>query len=121
MDDINILGLVIMIICCWGSAALFLGIGIHARKSTRPILFWAGSVIDPQAVTDISAYNRETGGMWMFYSVPYWIAGAIDLFFQGSDQGTIFAAVVLLLACLPGIPLLIRQYRRIAEKYIRKQ
>ena len=121
MENENMVGLVIMVLCCWGCAGLFFGIGFCAQKQEKPVHFWAGSAIDPKSVMDIWAYNQENGRMWMVYSIPYWMAGLIDLFFLGSDFGAIAAVILLLAACVPGIPMLIAHYRRIEKKYIKTQ
>ena len=121
MDKEGIIGAVIMLLCCWISAAVFLGIALWARKSEKPIHFWAGSRIDPKTVTDISAYNRENAKMWTWYSAPYWIAGLCSWLGRGADWAALIGVGLLVLACVPGIPLLVRRYKRIAEKYTRME
>lgn len=121
MENENMVGLVIMVLCCWSCAGLFFGIGFCAQKQEKPMHFWAGTTIDPRSITNIPAYNLENARMWMLYSIPYWLAGAVVLFFRGSDFGTIAAVILLLAACVPGIPMLIAHYRRIERKYIKTQ
>lgn len=119
MPKEDIAGALIWLICCWGCAGLFFGIGIHACRRKTPLHFWAGTKIDPAKVCDISAYNRENGRMWMLYSVPYWICGMFGFFFGLSQWWSVAALVVMTFACFPGIWLLIREYKRIEKKYIR--
>lgn len=107
------IGLVIMLICCWGCAALFLGIGLWADRRTTPMNFWAGTQIPEQCVSDIPSYNRANARLWMAYSVPFWLAGVCAFF---SD---ILAGGILILACFPGLPVLIRGYRGIEKKYVK--
>ena len=118
MDPDAIAGTWIMIICCWGCGALFLGTGIWANCRKRPMHFWAGTKIDPDSVSDIPAYNRENGRMWMLYSIPYWIAGVFSLFIGNAQWCAVAALGLILLACFPGLLILIRQYQRIEKKYI---
>ena len=118
MNEEPIAGMIIMLICCWGCAALFLGIGMYATRLKTPMHFWSGSRIDPASVSYIPAYNRENGRMWKWYSVPYWSAGAFTLFGGGSDPAAICAMVLLILAFIPGMPILIASYNRISNRYI---
>ena len=118
MDREAIVGSIIMVLCCWGCAAVFTGIAIHARKRKDPINFWSGTEVDSASVRDIAAYNRENGIMWLVYSVPYWISGGVSFFFGAGDHVAVIAVVLLVLACFPGIVLLIRHYRKIEKKYI---
>ena len=56
------IGLIIMLVCCWGSAALFLGIGLWADHRATPMNFWAGMQIPEQCVSDIPSYNHANAG-----------------------------------------------------------
>lgn len=114
----DIVGMVIMLACSWGSAGLFFAIGVWANWRERPMHFWAGTEIDPKTVSDIPAYNHENAVMWKVYSVPYWVAGGLNLFQGWSDWFAIGSLVILVLACFPGLMILIRHYQRIEDKYI---
>ena len=105
-----------MVVCCWGSAALFYGIGVWANRRKTPMHFWAGTELDPKTVSDIPAYNHENAVMWKLYSIPYWIAGALSLF--QAQWCAIAALILMVLACFPGLLILIRHYRRLEAKYI---
>lgn len=118
MDKEAILGVVIMVVCCWGSAALFFCIGLWAGRRKTPMHFWAGTDIDPKTVSDIPAYNHENSVMWKAYSIPYWIAGAFSLFPGWGNWCAIAAGILIGLACFPGLLILIRHYRKIETKYI---
>ena len=114
----NIAGVVIMLVCSWGCAALFYFIGRFADKNQKPIHFWAGTQIDPRHVSDIAAYNHESAVMWKLYSIPYWLAGFLSCFGVVSDAFTIAGASVLFIACFPGLWFLIQKYRKIEKTYI---
>ena len=118
MDSEVIVGAIIMAVCCFGCAVLFLCIGIHMQRSKKPAHFWAGSEIKPEYVTDIVLYNRENGRIWICYSIPYFLAGVLGCLNWVDARYTIASVVVLLAAAFPGIPLLIRHYRKIEAKYI---
>lgn len=113
-------GMIIMVLVCWGCAALFFGIGVWADRRKVPVNFWAGTKIDPKTVSDIPAYNHTNAVMWKLYSVPYWIAGAFSLFVPWAHWCAIAALILVVLACVPGLLLLIRRYRQIENKYIGK-
>ena len=118
MQGEKVAGIVIMAVCCFGCALLFFGIGLRAKKAVKPVHFWAGSSIDSEKVSDIQAFNRECSIMWLWYSVPYWIAGAVAVLGGGRDSAIIISVFVLAAACIPGIPILIMHYRRIEKRYI---
>ena len=116
----SVAGAVIMAVCCFGCALLFLGIGYWARKSEKPVNFWSGSTVPVDKVTDVKAYNRANAVLWEVYSIPFWIAGVFGVFGFMGDIFSIVAAVVLFLSCVPGGFLLVWQYRRIEKMYIKK-
>ena len=118
MDNESIIGAIIMILCSWGCAALFVGIALHGRKKDTPMGFWSGASVDPRTVVDIPAYNRENSNMWLVYSVPYWISGAVSFFFGAGELFAMIAVTILMIACVPGIGILIWWYKRIEKKYI---
>lgn len=115
------IGTVVMVVCCWGCAALFFGIGLRAGCGTQPMNFWAGIKIDPQSVSDIPAYNRKAGRMWMVYSVPYWLAGVFSLFVSSAHWCAVAALILIVLACFPGLWILMRRYQKIANQYISRE
>lgn len=111
-------GTVIMVVCCWGCAALFSGIGLWAKHSLKPVNFYSGTSVDPKTISDISAYNRANGRMWMLYSLPFWMAGAFSLFIGRANWCAIAALCLITLACVPGLFLLVRAYKRICGQYM---
>ncbi len=106
-------GIVVWILCVGGAAALFTGIGIYAMHRKDPMWFWAGSTVQPERITDIPAYNRENGWMWILYSIPVWIATILGV------RWVELGAIVLTLSCTVGIGWLIWRYQRILKKYQR--
>ena len=104
-------GDIIWYITMFGCAALFVGIGIYAKKLEKPMWFWSGSTVDPATITDVKAYNLENSRMWMWYSVWYWIAGFAWIWSGAA------ALTVLMLGCSVGIVLLVRRYLKIEKKY----
>jgi len=73
--------------------------------------FWAGSEVKPEEITDIPAYNKENGVMWLIYTAATIFSGAVSLWSVG------IGAVLLTVVCVPGIAFLIINYKRIYKKY----
>lgn len=94
---------------------LFTALGIFAWRRKQPMWFWSGSTVSEKEISDIPAYNRANGIMWIVYSLVFW-AGAILGVYQIDIAGIVVAA-----GCLGGIPLLVLAYTKRYNKYrIRK-
>lgn len=111
MNGEEIFGLIIMVGCCWLCAATFCGIAFWAAKRKDPMHFYSGTKVDPRTISDIPAYNRENARLWGIYSIFFWLAGIVSFFHMLAALG------ILMLACVPGIFFLVRQYNRIHQKY----
>ena len=94
-------------------AIFFTGIGIYAWKRKKPMWFWSGSTVNENEITDVPAYNRANGVMWICYSLIFWIAAVLGIFRVESagvlvGVGTVVGAVVLIVV-----------YKKIYSKYRR--
>ena len=96
-----------------GCAALFTGIGISAYHKEKPMHFWSHTTVRREELTDVEAYNRANGIMWILYSAPAWAAAA--LYFRNPNA----AVIVLGLWGTVGVGALIYAYHKIYEKYKR--
>ena len=94
-------------------SVFFTGIGIYARRREKPMWFWSGSEVSEREITDIPAYNRANGNMWIAYSLVFWFSFLFGMFQMEA------AGVILAVGCLGGIPVLIIAYNRIYNKYKR--
>ena len=103
----NILWLVIMI----PIACLFTGLGIFAWKRKKPMWFWSGSTVKEYEITDIPAYNRANGIMWLAFSGVFWLGAVLGLF-RLEAAGFVIGGGILL-----GIPALAFTYHKIYSKY----
>ncbi|MGL4911965.1 MAG: hypothetical protein ACRC3Y_05960 [Romboutsia sp.] len=45
------------------------GMSIYSFKKKTPVHFWAGSVVKSEEITDIKAYNKANGIMWLVFCV----------------------------------------------------
>ena len=106
----KVIWLVITIPC----SLLFTGIGIYAWRRRKPMWFWSGSSVKEEEITDVKAYNRENGIMWICYSAVFWISTVMGIWNVST------AGIVLAVGCLGGIPLLVIAYNRIYRKYKRR-
>lgn len=98
---------VIMMIC----GALFAGIGLYAWKRKTPMHFWSGTKIKAGEISDVAAYNRANGLMWIGFSLLFWLSGLVGCW--NAAAAGILEAVAFLIA-LPLLPLV---YQRIYRKY----
>ena len=121
MDGETIVGAIIMCVVCCGCGALFLGIGVWANGLEKPMHFWSGSVIDPKTVRDIPEYNRKNALMWKWYSLPYWFAGIFGLFSWKCEWCMYVSMALLLIACIPGLGVLIACYKHIEKEHIKSK
>ena len=106
----KVIWLVITIPC----SLLFTGIGIYAWRRTKPMWFWSGSSVREDEITNVKAYNRENGIMWICYSAVFWISTIMCIWSVST------AGILLTVGCLGGIPLLVIAYNRIYRKYKRR-
>lgn len=62
--------IIVLFILSWTVIPLLLIGIVQFRKKERPVGFWAGvEPPPPERVTDVRAYNRKHGMMWIVYSV----------------------------------------------------
>ena len=98
----------------WGCALVTGVIALWAFRRKTPMHFWAGSAVNPEEITDIPAYNRANGNMWLAYAAAMALSGIVGLF------NTVAGAVLLLVVGVPGIAFLLLTYKRIYREYARK-
>ena len=92
-------------------SAFFTAIGIFAWRRKKPMWFWSGSTVDEEDISDIPAYNRANGIMWLAFSALFWASTLLG-FFQIETAGTFLA-----IGCFVAIPLLPLAYGKIHRKY----
>lgn len=111
-------GMFLILFAC-GCLFLFLGIGF--KRSTAPTNFWAnGKRLTQENVEDVAAYNAAHGTLWMKYSLWYFAAGVLALLGFWQKWAEYAALALLFLSVLPGMILLIRNYKRIEIEYVKK-
>ena len=103
----NIIWLVIMI----PVSLVFTALGIYAWRRKQPMWFWSGSTVNESEISDIPAYNRANGMMWLAFSAVLWIStilGAMNMKAGG---------IILLAGSFLGVVLLPVVYGRIYRTY----
>jgi len=98
---------VIMMIC----GALFAGIGLYAWKRKTPMHFWSGTKIKAGEISDVAAYNRANGIMWLVFSLGFWASAVLGCFNVPA------AGILVMVSSLVGIPGLVIAYGRIYRRY----
>ena len=103
----NIIWLIIMV----PVSLLFTGLGVYAWKRKKPMWFWSGITVEESEISDISAYNKANGIMWIVFSAILWIStifGSLNMKIGG---------ITLIVGCILGAPALPIVYGRIYRKY----
>ena len=95
-------------------ALFFTGIGVFAWRRKKPMWFWSGREVKEREISDVHAYNRANGIMWLAFSGVFWISAILGAF------KTQAAAIVLTVGSVGGVPVLAAAYGRIYKKYKRK-
>lgn len=78
--------------------------------------FWSGTEIKTEEITNVKAYNRAKGIMWIAHGSSYIFADILGLAFGG-----VVGTVILVLSGTLGLLFLIMVYKHIYKKYHRSQ
>ncbi|MCL1992671.1 MAG: hypothetical protein FWG66_06970 [Spirochaetes bacterium] len=92
-----------------GAVIVFFALWISKRE--KPVAFWSGTIVLPEEITDVPAYNRAVARMWGLYGGCFFAGALVTLF--AIEAGVIITLVL----SLPGMIVLVRTYRRIYDKY----
>ncbi len=99
-------------------AAIMFGIGLYQLKSKQPVGFYTGETPpDEKELTDVGAWNRKHGMMWILYGVCIavaWVAGLLI--------GDSLLILIPFFGCLLlPIPLMILYHYHLVRKYRQKK
>ena len=101
----------LLLLLTLAAALLFTAIGLYAWRRKKPMWFWIGPDIDPSTLSDVPAYNRANGKMWLAYSLIFWLSAPVCLI--NETVGGLLMAILALAA----LPLLSAAYKKIYRKY----
>ena len=65
MGELATMGNIIWLIIMVPVSMLFTGLGVYAWKRKKPMWFWSGSTVSENEISDVRAYNRANGIMWI--------------------------------------------------------
>ena len=105
----EILLFVIPVLIC---AVVFIGMGMYAVKKKTPMHFFSGTTIKSEEISDVNAYNKANGIMWIVYGSTFILAAIFAVFFGGMG-----GAIVVGLSSTVGLIALLLTYQRIYIKY----
>lgn len=113
MNAEGIVSMAVLLVC----TAPILIIGIVQYRSRSPVGFWSG-VKPPkkEEVTDIRAYNRKHGIMWILYGLGFMLC-----FLSGIPFGGEAAAVAAGAECIGGLFVMIVYHKRLDRIYLKKK
>ena len=99
------------------SAAPIIIIGIVQYRSKDPVGFWSGKK-PPQKeqITDVKAYNRKHGLMWIFLGVGFIICLICGLLF-----GEMIAGYLCIIEVIGGIVAMIAYHEKLDRMYYKKE
>lgn len=80
---------IVITISMMPAVLVFVGIGIYSFKRKTPMHFWAGSTVKSEEISDIKAYNRANGVMWIAYGLSFLLIPLL-----GSMVGGIVIAIL---------------------------
>lgn len=101
------------------SAAPMIIIGIVQYNSKEPVGFWSGK--EPpkrEQITDVKAYNRKHGIMWIVYGLGYfpWFVPMIIF----GDKYVLIYMALFLIECIGGIFVMIAYHNKLDRRYLKK-
>lgn len=102
---------ILFTIIAWACGAIFIGLGIYSIRKKTPMHFWAGTTVKSNEITNIRAYNKANGIMWISYGSTFVLAGVFSLL--NMAIGTMF----FIIAGIAGTFVLILVYNHIYNKY----
>ena len=98
-------------------SSLLTGLGIFAIRREKPMWFWSGSTVKEEEISDVPAYNRANGIMWIAYSAIFWAATILGLWRTSAGGIVLLAGGALGTIALPiTYSRIYRRYQREAQK-----
>ena len=117
MNADTIVGMIIISLCTLLCAVIFYGIGIWASKRKDPMHFYSGTTVDPQSLSDVTAYNFENAKMWKSFSVPFWLGTLCSVISFWDNRFSAVSIALLIAGSTVGTVWLVWKYQRILKEY----
>lgn len=95
-------------------ALIMIAIGISNFKSTKPVGFYSGvEPPSPEEITDIHAYNKKHGWMWVAYGIGFIICGILSF----STNSELLFTLISCVFAIGGVFLLMIGHTYLEKKY----
>lgn len=109
--------IVISIVILLVSAVPMIILGIVQYRSKDPVGFWSGKK-PPQReeITDVKAYNRKHGLMWIFFGV-----GLVMCYVCGLFWGGLIAGCLCMIEVVGGIFAMIAYHEKLNRMYYKEE
>ena len=99
------------------SAAPIIIIGIVQYRSKEPVGFWSGKKPpEKEQITDVKAYNRKHGLMWILLGSEFILCLVCGLFFGG-----LIAGYLCMIEVIGGILAMIAYHEKLDRMYFKKE
>lgn len=112
-------GRIITIVIIAISAAPLIILGIVQFRSKEPVGFWSGK--EPpkrEQVTDVKAYNRKHGIMWIVYGLGFF-PGFVPMIIW-DEKLALIAVAWILIECIGGIFAMIAYHNKLNRRYLKE-
>ena len=97
-------------------AAIMFGIGISQYKSKKPVGFYSGEKPPLESeLTDVEAWNKKHGKMWIWYSVIIIISYVAGIPFVKADS--VWCVIPMCGGIILPIPFMIRFHHKLIKEY----
>lgn len=114
MDAENIFELILSFIVFSLCALIMIVVGISQIKNTAPVGFWNWQKPPKREnISDLPAYNRKHGLMWILYGLGMIICFLFGMLFK---DGLVFALTIITEIC-GGIMLMALYHKWLVKKY----
>ena len=85
---------ILMIVVVFFSVMPFILYGVSAFIRKTPINFWTGDVIPSSDISDIKAYNRANGIMWILAGIIITALSFLPAFFKSDLIGILLIILI---------------------------
>lgn len=102
------------LVIMWAAAAVYLvtGLWIMRRKDSARLSFFLR--LSPDQVSDVAAYNKETGKMWCVFSVLLFAGGIVEAYEPS------FSILIFAIFSIVGVGGATWWQSRIEKRYLKK-
>ena len=109
-------GEIFMLIIGFLVASIMIGIGIYQIKSPKPAWFYSGEEPPkPETITDLRAWNRKHGSMWILYGAVIIVTSIVARFTSETVGVLLFIGGIML-----PLPFMVWWHHHLESRYLKK-